>query len=272
MNLSAISVVTMFTLMLCSKSAFGDAPEEQFFDSGGTRMSFRVAGAGPPVVLLHGFSHSTQEDWVATGIYGLLEQDYQVIGLDARGHGKSETPHAPSRYGVTMVHDVVRLLEHLGIDEAHIVGYSMGGFIALKLAALHPERVSSIVLGGAGWINAQWDELGPAWEAQANELEAEVGATGNNDPFALAAVLRKEYELKVDEEALRGCSMPSLAIMGEQDFLRPSLDALAEVMPHLKVKVLPGQDHLTTLSDPGFATVVRNFLANVSARQPSAEN
>ena len=272
MNLKSLTVFAWCTLTLCSQSVVGGAPQEQSFDSDGTGMSYSVSGAGPPVVLLQAFSHNTQKDWVETGIYGLLSRDFQVIGLDARGHGKSGKPHAPGEYGVKMVDDVVRLLDHLGIEQAHIVGYSMGGYIALKLATLYPERMSSLVLGGAGWIDSQWDELGPAWETQAGELEAAaVAGTGGNDPLALAAVLRKEYELKIDEDALRGCSMASLAIIGEQDFLRPSVDALAQVMPNLKVEVLPGHDHLTALSDPAFATMVRDFLANATAGKDSAE-
>ena len=183
------------------------------------------------------------------------------FGLDARGHGRSDKPHTPDSYGIKMVHDVARLLDHLEIEQAHIVGYSMGGFIALKMATLYPERISSIVLGGAGWIDSQWDELGPAWENQASELAAAAGEAGDNDPLALAAVLKKEYELKVDEVALRDCTTPSLAIMGEKDFLRPGLDSLAVVMPHLKVEILPGEDHGTTYSAPAFATLVQKFLA-----------
>jgi pimeloyl-ACP methyl ester carboxylesterase len=250
---------TVLALLLASCGTTQE--KEQYFDSDGTQMSFKMAGDGPPVVLLHGFSHSTQEDWITSGVYGKLSQDFQVIGLDARGHGGSGKSHSPDSYGIKMVNDVAHLLDHLEIEQAHIVGYSMGGFIALKMATLYPERVSSIVLGGSGWIDSQWDELGPAWEVQASEFEAKVEEAGDNDPLALAAVLRKEYELKVDEEALGACTMPSLAIMGEKDFLRPGLDALAEVMPHLQVQILPGDDHSTAFSDPAFATLVQGFLA-----------
>ncbi len=187
MILNRLTLITSFSLIFCSQSVLSGDPKEQSFESGGTTISFSVAGTDSPVVLLPGFSR-TQEDWVRVGVQGLLSQDFQVIGFDARGHGKSGKPHSPSRYGVEMVHDVVRLMDRLEIEQAHIVGYSMGGFIALKMATLHPERVSSLVLGGAGWIDAQWEELGAGWESQAGELEADVGATGDNDPLALAAV------------------------------------------------------------------------------------
>ena len=243
--------------------------EEQYYNSNGARLSFKITGEGPPVVLLHGFSHSREEDWIVSGVYGKLSQDYQVIALDARGHGKSDKPHAPDSYGIKMVEDIVHLLDHLEIEKAHIAGYSMGGFMALKMATLYPERISSLILGGASWIDAQWDELGPAWEVQASEFEAGVREVGDNDPLALAAVLKKEYELKISEEELSGCcSMPSLAIMGELDFLRPGLDSLSEVVPTLQVEILEGEDHGTTYSAPEFASLIQSFLANVSARQP----
>ena len=71
-----------------------------------------------------------------------------MIALDCRGHGKSDKPHDPAKYGPEMAADVVRLLDHLKIEKAHLIGYSSGAFIAGKVAATHPERVLSVVYGG----------------------------------------------------------------------------------------------------------------------------
>lgn len=253
-------------LMLVANALLADSPQEQNFDADGTRLTYFVAGEGPPVVLLHSFSQSTQKDWVATGIFDQLAANYRVIALDARGHGRSEKPHDPDSYGVIMVDDVVRLLDHLRIDQAHVVTYSMGGYIAIKMATLYPERIKSLVLGGAGWIDAQWDVLGPAWEDQANELESESIDDGDNDPLALAAVLRKEYELRVDEEDFRNWHVTTLAVIGDLDFLLPGVTALVRAVPHITVEILPGQDHQSALTDPQFATAVQGFLAAESAR------
>ncbi len=261
MKMKAVHVYCGMAIPLLLLSCGSPKEPVQYFDSEGTQMAFTMAGNGTPVVVLHGFSHSIQEDWVLSGAFDKLAEDYLVIGMDARGHGNSSKPHDPDSYGLEMVHDVARLLDHLEVEQAHVLGYSMGGFMALKMATLYPERVSSIVLGGAGWIDAQWDELGPAWKIQADEFEAKEDADGKNDPLALAAVLTKEYELKVDEAALRKCTVPSLAIMGEEDFLRPGLDSLARVMPHMQVEILPWEDHGSTYSAPAFITLIQGFLA-----------
>jgi pimeloyl-ACP methyl ester carboxylesterase len=266
MNRKSITVLAALGLMLVTKALLADSPQEQNFDADGTRLAYFVAGEGPPVVLLHAFSQSTQKDWVATGIFDQLVANYRVIALDARGHGRSEKSHDPDSYGVIMVDDVVRLLDHLRIDQAHVVTYSMGGYIAIKMATLYPERIKSLVLGGAGWLDAQWDVLESAWEDQANELESEGIDAGDNDPLALAAVLRKEYELRVDEEDFRNWDMPTLAVIGDRDFLLPGVKALVQAVPHITVEILPGQDHQSALGDPQFATAVQGFLAAESAR------
>ena len=82
-----------------------------------------------------------------------------MIAIDNRGHGRSDKPHQADKYGMEMVEDVVRLLDHLGIKKAHIVGYSMGGFIADKLLATHPDRVLTVTLGGAGSIRPEDDRV-----------------------------------------------------------------------------------------------------------------
>ena len=261
MNRKNITILVTLGLMLIAKSLLADSPQEQFFNSDGTRLAYFVAGEGSPVVLLHGFSRSTQKAWIATGIFDQLAANYRVISLDARGHGLSEKPHDPDSYGVVMVDDVARLLDHLSIDQAHVVTYSMGGFIAIKMTTLYPERIKSLVLGGSGWLDTQWDELGPAWEDQANELESGVVDVDDNDPLALAAVLRKEFELRVDEDDFRNWHMPTLAVIGDGDFLLPSVTALVRAVPHIMVDILPGQDHPSALGDPKFAKAVQDFLA-----------
>jgi pimeloyl-ACP methyl ester carboxylesterase len=78
-----------------------------------------------------------------------LSHDYRVIALDCRGHGKSGKPTDENQYGMEMVNDIVRLMDHLGIEKAHIVGYSMGGSIALKMLTVRPERFLTAVIGGS---------------------------------------------------------------------------------------------------------------------------
>jgi pimeloyl-ACP methyl ester carboxylesterase len=116
--------------------------DDQFFDSNGVRIRYVDQGSGPPVVLIHGFSGSLDTGWVETGVLPNLATDYRVIALDCRGHGKSDKPHDPQSYGLQMSEDVVRLLDHLNISRAHIVGHSMGAGIVAKLLITHPDRVT----------------------------------------------------------------------------------------------------------------------------------
>ena len=82
-------------------------------------------------------------------IIDTLAKDFRVIALDCRGHGKSDKPHDATKYGNEMIEDVARLMDHLNIPKAHIVGYSMGGAITGKFITMHPDRVLTAVFGGS---------------------------------------------------------------------------------------------------------------------------
>src|SRR5262245_18097621 len=114
------------------------ASPDQYFDSNGVKIHYRIWGNGDPIVLVHGFTASIDANWVQPGIVDALSKDFKVIALDLRGQGKSDKPHDPAAYGEQMGEDVIRLMDHLKIEKAHIVGYSLGGFTTLKLVTLHP--------------------------------------------------------------------------------------------------------------------------------------
>lgn len=260
-----------------------DAVEDQFFDSNGVQIHYTVQGLGDPVVLIHGFTSSIDSNWRTNGIIDKLSSDFQVIALDTRGHGKSDKPHDAASYGTEMTEDVVRLLDHLEIDKAHIVGYSMGGFITLKLLTDHPDRFLSAVLGGSGWSEEGLeglDELaesletgkgiGPLIEALTPEgqpvpSEEQMAMINQmlmatNDPLALAAVIHGMDDLEITEEQIRSIEVPVLALIGEIDPLRSTVDRLLEVQPDVEVVVLEGKDHMTAISDPALVDGMREFF------------
>src|SRR6516164_1389375 len=113
------------------------AAEDQFFDSNGVKIRYTVQGQGEPVLLIHGFTANIEKNWTPD-LMKTLTKDFQVIALDNRGHGKSDKPHDPKKYGMEMAEDAVRLLDHLKIKKAHIVGYSMGAMITNKLMTTYP--------------------------------------------------------------------------------------------------------------------------------------
>jgi len=144
--------------------AFAGRPASaQSFDANGVRLHYIVEGNGQPVVLIHGLHSSIRMNWQMPGVISTLSKNYQVIALDLPGHGESDKPASEAAYGAEMVEDLVRLLDHLNIKRAHIVGYSMGGMIAMKLMAKHQDRVLSGIVGGMGWLR-EGSALQSFWE------------------------------------------------------------------------------------------------------------
>ena len=127
-----------------SAPAAPSAPPDQFFDSKGVRIRYVEQGQGPAIVLMHGYTGTLDRHFIANGVFANLAKDHRVIAMDLRGHGKSDKPHDPKAYGETMAGDVVRLLDHLKIQRAHVLGYSLGAMIAGRLATMHPARLISV--------------------------------------------------------------------------------------------------------------------------------
>ncbi len=122
------------------------------FDSDGVRIDFLDEGEGEPILLIHGFASNVATNWVGPEwVRTLKGAGRRVIAYDNRGHGKSEKLYDPDVYGApSMAEDGRRLLDHLGIARADVMGYSMGARIAAFLALRHPARVRSLVLAGLG--------------------------------------------------------------------------------------------------------------------------
>ena len=265
--------------------AQGEATTQSFTASDGVEIHYIVEGRGDPVVLLHGITGTAASNWGGAGIIGRLAEEFQVIAVDQRGHGMSGKPHDPASYGERMALDVVDLLDHLRLQQAHVVGYSMGGFITMKLVALAPDRLMSAVVGGAGWSSpelrdqAMFDALaaslqagkggGPLveflWPGDEPPPPEQVQAIGqamvaSNDQMALAAVVRGMPALDVNAELLRMNKVPTLNIIGSDDPLKPNADALVDVMQEHRLHVIEGANHMNTLNSPEFLDTVRAFF------------
>jgi pimeloyl-ACP methyl ester carboxylesterase len=260
--------------------------EEGSFDSNGVKIHYVVEGRGEPVLLIHGFTSDAQGQWVAPGIFKALAKDYRVIALDNRGHGKSDKPHDPKQYGLEMVEDAVRLLDHLKIDRVHVVGYSMGGMIACKLLVTHPDRLLTVTLGGSGGYREgalparvevladsleQGKGFGPLIEfltppGRPKPTEEQIkqisqGIEAHNDTKALAAVVRGFKDLTVTDEQLKANKVPTLVLIGEIDPLKTGVDALKDRLANYKVVVIKGADHITAFHNPEFVKELQAFLA-----------
>lgn len=261
------------------------ASEPRVFDSNGVKLQYLVEGQGEAVVLIHGFAVNHQLQWVRPGIFKELARDFQVITLDNRGHGKSDKPHDPKQYGTELVTDVIRLLDHLQVKRAHFVGYSMGAYITLKLVTMHPDRVLSATLGGAGrhvdgdekWLDQLADSLesgkgfGPLLlrlapvgkpKPEEGDLKLRSALIGTlNDTKALAALVRNGRALMVTDEELKANKVPVFGMVGSLDPLKVGLDALQGRMNNYSMQVISGGDHMNAFLYPEFTTHLRGFLA-----------
>ena len=268
----------------------------------GRRTVLRLGGPDHPlprpgprsaVVLVHGLL-ATAEMWQSV-IAGLSESEapFRVIALDARGHGGSAKPHQAGAYGAEMAADVVRLLDHLGVSAAHLVGYSMGAEIALYIATHHPDRVASLVMGGSGWSGSAeadvYESLGNALRSEGSmrsvmaarspqgedtpDFEATVASVHqmltNQDVQAIAGVaLGMRPLVDLPATALEAVDVPVLGISGETDPERPNLEKMVGVVPDFTMEVLAGRDHMSAVEDPGFVRLIVDFLA---ARRTAAD-
>ena len=111
----------------------------------GVKIYYEVEGEGPPLVLGHG-GGAEASFWRNYGYVDALKHDYQLVLFDTRGHGKSDKPHKVSDYGMNCADDVIAILDTLGIQKAHYLGFSMGGWIAYKLALHYSDRFLSFFI------------------------------------------------------------------------------------------------------------------------------
>jgi pimeloyl-ACP methyl ester carboxylesterase len=219
-------------------------PAMQTFDSNGTKIAYFTEGKGEPVVLIHGWLSSAGVNWTLPGTTELLAKDYQVIALDVRGHGLSDKPLKEEAYGPELVEDVVRLLDHLKIKKAHIVGYSMGGIIAANFMAKHPDRVLSGTLGGMGWL--QKDGLGEMGFANLGK--------NNPKPDAPGLCFRSLAKLSLTEDELKSIQVPVTVLVGAQDDLIKKLyvEPLQKVRKDWRVVEIKDANHLTCVVQKQF--------------------
>ena len=245
------------------------------FHNGAVEIAFLDEGEGDPIILVHGFASSKNVNWVyPTWVSELRKNGRRVIALDNRGHGESEKLYDPARYSIpAMAGDVVALMDHLGIPQADIMGYSMGGRMTAWLGLNEPQRLRSAILGGIG-IGGLIEGTGPG-ETVAEALEASslddvtdpVGRTfrafadqTRSDRKALAACLRGTRDLMRREEAAR-IDVPVLIAVGTTDEIAGSARALGDIIPGSEVLHIPNRDHMRAVGDKVYKAGVADFLA-----------
>lgn len=253
-------------------------PAFNTFNSDGLTLSYFDEGdpSGAPVLLIHGFASSATVNWVHTGwLKTLGEAGYRVIALDNRGHGASDKPHDSEVYHPQMMaDDAVALLDHLGIPEAHIMGYSMGARISAFLALAHPERVRSLVFGGLGIGMCDgvgdWDPIADALLAptladvthERGRMFRAFAEQTKSDRFALAACIATSRDL-VSREEIAKVDVPTLIAVGTKDDIAGSASELADLMPNATALDIPNRDHMLATGDRVFKAGVVEFYASL---------
>jgi pimeloyl-ACP methyl ester carboxylesterase len=260
--------------------------DDRFFDSAGVPIRYVYDGRGSPVVLLHSYTGTFDEQFVASGFAAALAQQHRVIAFDLRGHGKSGKPHDPACYGREMALDITRLLDHLALAKAHILGYSLGAHVVAQLLTMHPERFITAILGGScgrrRWTSADDERV----EIEAAEMEQGVmrsqiarlrppGAPpltdddirkrsaarlAGNDRLGLAAVRRANRDQVVADAQMAAVRVPTLGIVGSEDPYIASFHSLARVMLSLHIHVIAGATHNNAVARPEFLRAVQDFL------------
>lgn len=231
------------------------------------QIYYEVSGEGPPIVFVHGALGNTTM-WAGYGYVDMLKEQYKLILIDARGHGKSTKPYEPAAYdSKPMVDDIIAVLDDLGITQTHYWGFSMGGYMGFGLAKYYPHRLRSLILGGTSpYVTAndptQPDPLLEAMRSGVNEgVEAMIAgfrtwADGylhptaearlrSLDPRAMVALLEFWSHKESLEAVLPTMTMPCLLYIGDHDDPDHVL-AYAKQMPNVVTLVLPGLNHAQT--------------------------
>jgi len=246
----------------------------QRFVSDNVNIAYIDEGAGAPILLIHGFASNSTVNWRNTNwIKTLNGAGFRVIAFDNRGHGQSEKLYDPAQYGAaTMAEDARRLLDHLNIPRADIVGFSMGARIAAFLALAHPERVRSLVFGGLG-INmvrgvGAPEPIAAALETpNAEDVKSDAARSfrvfaeqTKSDRRALAACIRSSRD-KTSPEQLATLHVPVLIAVGADDVIAGSPAELAALIPGAEFVEIPGRDHMKSVGDLSHKKAVLDFLS-----------
>lgn len=264
-----------------------------FARNGDVRIHYVIEGSGPPLVLHHGFTGSAG-DWTSFGVVAALRDEFQLIMLDARGHGASDKPHDPACYGFKHgAGDVEAVLDELGIVQAHYYGYSYGGMMGWALGAYAPERFAALAIGGAhpyppsddvqARIQRMRQYLQQGMATYVAWRESQIGPWPpafrerglRNDAEALVAFITPEPARRPSgfNHAPARMTMPVLVLSGDDDELFAGSRArrAAGELNDGRFIEIPDADHFKLYVRPDLVLPhVRAFLSRVTASQPTS--
>lgn len=248
----------------------------------GVPIAYESVGEGAPILLIHGFASDRVQNWRGPGWYETLTgAGYRVVAMDCRGHGESGKPHDPAMYGhEIMARDTVAVMDAAGLEAPFVMGYSMGGFLAMRLALDYAARVPKLVIGGVGgsYLTPPRAGEGMGDPARREMIASALLAPDKNkianpvarafrdfaeqpgkDIEALAACMRGDRKSYTAADLARA-RQPVLVVCGGGDVLTGAPDALAAAFPHGRAVTVPGRDHMTAVGDKVYKEAVLKFL------------
>jgi pimeloyl-ACP methyl ester carboxylesterase len=244
------------------------------FHNGAVEIAYLDEGEGDPILLVHGFASTMNVNWVyPTWVSELKKNGRRVIALDNRGHGDSAKLYEPAKYEIAiMAGDVAALMDHLKIERADIMGYSLGSRMTAILALQQPQRLRSAILGGIGIGliegGGPGENVAAALEAPSlDDVTDPVGRTfrafaeqTRSDCHALAACLRGSRRLMTKDEAA-AIKVPVLIAVGTVDEIAGSAAALGKIIQGSERLDIPNRDHMRAVGDKVYKAGVLDFLS-----------
>ena len=244
-----------------------DADDKFYTSFDGTKIYYEVKGDGFPVIMVHGFT-GTSQGWKRGALYGdLLKQGYKVIILDQRGNGKSDKPHTDEGYNNDAeAKDIMGLATSLGIKKYNVVGYSRGSIIVSRLLILDKKRLNKAVMGGMGD-----DYTNPEWPRRIHAYKALMGDTSMHDVDDMMVWIRKnnfdnlalayqqKYQPSTSKQELAKVKIPVLLVDGTEDKTNGSEIKLNHAIPGSVLKYVPG-DHNSAGNSIQFSAAVTTFF------------
>ncbi|MDR1990611.1 MAG: alpha/beta hydrolase [Acidobacteriaceae bacterium] len=270
MNALIRSVVALAALTLCASTALAQSPKEDYFTtSDGIKIHYLTAGTtGSWVVLIHGYSDNAERMWFSTGIAPALAKNHRIVALDNRNHGKSDRP-VPG--GTGKAEDIIELMDHLGIQKAHIHGYSMGGSLTARLLSMIPGRFITAGFGGSGI-----PESDPTLRAQADAMDEALPKAQGDDAAAMdrfrqrVATSRPQGTPPVSAQPLtidlKHLTIPILAVNGSFDSPYAKTQRIWREAPLFQNVILEGKTHLTAIASTGAPPLyIQSMVAFINA-------
>ena len=258
----------------------------KYADVNGINLYYEIHGSGRPLVLLHGGLFSGE---MFGPILPQLTESHQVVAVDLQGHGRTADIDRPIDVRL-MADDIAALIDHLGLDKPDVVGYSLGGGVALQLAFRHPDKIRRLVAASA---NIKRSAIPPEMLAQQGQVNAAAAEFMKSTPMyesyvrvaprpedfprlldKMGASMAKDFDFSDDVRALR---MPTLIVAADADMAPPShyvevfklLDGglrdggwMGEGRPKggHALAILPGTTHYNMFMSPLFAAATLAFL------------